>query len=177
MNEQLNRLLDDDILTDITTRPLPDLRQARVTAAQAENDVSLVRRVAQGRLDIVGHEIRRRAGAEGDGSDLPGLLFSLPDILSSQSRGTSGRAVVINEPGSIALMLVEELDAVVSPGDLSGVDSLDDGSLRMVCERIGEFEASLSSVRRQLHERIDTIQIEIGRRYRDGEVSVDTFLS
>ena len=176
MNEQLNRLLDDDILTNITTQPLPDLRQARIAAAQAENDVSLVRRVAQGRLDIVGHELQRRSGAVGDGSDLPGLLYNLPDILGSQPRGTSGRAVVINDPGSIALKLVEKLDMVVSPGDLSGVDSLDDGSLRMVFERIGELEAELSAVRRQLHERIDTIQIEIGRRYRDGEVSVDSFL-
>ncbi len=177
MNEQLDNLLNDDTLTDITDRSLPDLRSARVAAAQAENDVSLVRRISQGRLDIVGHELQRRAGkAEGE-ADVPGLLFNLPEILSGDSSGgASGRAVVINEPGPIALSLVERLDKVVSPGDLSGVDKLDDGSLRMVFERIGDIEAELSGVRRQLHERIDAIQAEIGRRYRDGEVSIDSVL-
>lgn len=177
MNEQLDSLLNDDTLTDIATRSLPDLRSARVTAAQAENDVSLVRRISQGRLDIVGHELQRRAGkAEGE-ADVPGLLFNLPEILSGDgSGGASGRAVVINEPGPIALSLVERLDQVVSPGDLSGVEQLDDGSLRMVFERIGDIESELSGVRRQLHERIDAIQAEIGRRYRDGEVSIDSIL-
>ncbi len=177
VNEQLDNLLNDDTLTDITARSLPDLRSARVAAAQAENDVSLVRRISQGRLDIVGHELQRRAGKADGEADVPGLLFSLPEILSGDSGGgASGRAVVINEPGPIALSLVERLDKVVSPGDLSGVDKLDDGSLRMVFERIGDIEAELSGVRRQLHERIDAIQAEIGRRYRDGEVSIDSIL-
>lgn len=177
MNEQLDNLLNDDTLTDIASRSLPDLRSARVAAAQAENDVSLIRRISQGRLDIVGHELQRRAGkAEGE-ADVPGLLFNLPEILSGDSGGgASGRAVVINEPGPIALSLVERLDKVVSPGDLSGVDKLDDGLLRMVFERIGDIESELSGVRRQLHERIDAIQAEIGRRYRDGEVSIDSIL-
>ncbi len=177
VNEQLDNLLNDDTLTDITARSLPDLRSARVAAAPAENDVSLVRRISQGRLDIVGHELQRRAGKADGEADVPGLLFSLPEILSGDSGGgASGRAVVINEPGPIALSLVERLDKVVSPGDLSGVDKLDDGSLRMVFERIGDIEAELSGVRRQLHERIDAIQAEIGRRYRDGEVSIDSIL-
>lgn len=180
MNEQLDLLLDDDVLTGIEGRDLPDLRSARVAAAQAENDVSMVRRISQGRLDIVGHEMQRRSGAVSDEADVPGLLFSLPDILSDSvggSGGGSGRPVIVNEPGPIALSLVDRLDATVSPGDLSGVDRMDDGSLRMVFERLGEFESQLSGVRRQLHERIDAIQAEIGRRYRDGEASVDSFLA
>ncbi len=179
MNEQLDLLLNDNLLADVMARTLPELRSARVAAAQAENDVSLVRRVAQGRLDIVGHELQRRAGVVGDEADVPGLLFNLPEILSSDSvgSGSGGRAVVVSDPGPIALSLAERLDRIASPGDLSGVDQLEDGSLRMVFERIGDIETELSSVRRRLHDRIDAIQAEIGRRYRDGEASIDTVLS
>lgn len=177
VNEQLDQLLADDILTTIQDRSLPELRSARVLAAQAENDVSMIRRIAQGRLDIVGHELQRRSGAVVDDADVPGLLFSLPDILSGESTGSGGRAVVVNEPGPIALDLSGHLDRAASPSDLSGVDELDDGALRMVFERIREIESSLSAVRRQLHDRIDSIQSEIGRRYRDGEASIDSLLS
>lgn len=177
VNEQLDALLNDDTLSDIVARPLPELRSARVAAAQAENDVSLVRRVTQGRLDIVGHERQRRAGNTGESGDLSDLLFNLPDILSDHAPSSpSGRAVIVNEPGPIALSLSERLNAIASPSDLGGVAQLDDGSLLMVFERIREFETELSSVRRSLHDRIDTIQLEIGRRYRDGEVSIDSIL-
>lgn len=178
VNEQLDRLLNGQSLDEIIGGTLPELRSARVEASVAENDVSLVRRVAQGRLDIVGHEVQRRSGAVQGEDDVPGLLFSLPDILSDDSpSGPGGRAVMVNEPGEIAIALNERLDQVVSPSGLSGVQKLDDGSLRMVFDRIGDFEAELSGVRRQLHDRIDGIQAEIGRRYRDGEASTDNFLS
>jgi hypothetical protein len=39
-----------------------------------------------------------------------------------------------------------------------------------------DFENDLSALRRRLHERIDALQAEIGRRYRDGEASVDSLL-
>lgn len=179
VNEELDRLLNHTSLEEIIGGTLPQLRSARASAAIAENDVSLVRRVAQGRLDIIGHEVQRRAGSGSSGDDLGDLLFNLPDILSGDapSSGSSGRAVMVNEPGPIALALSGQLDSVASPGDLSGVEAIDDGSLRMVFERIGDFESELSSVRRQLHDRIDGIQQEIGRRYLDGEASVDSFLS
>ena len=65
---------------------------------------------------------------------------------------------------------------MASPSALSSIESLTDGDLRELFERIRSFEVEMSSIRRQLHERIDAIQSEIGRRYRDGEASVDSIL-
>ncbi len=180
MIPQLERLLDSEILKGLTTRPIDQLRRIRIECSQVEGDISLVRRVAQGRLDIVGHETGRRSGtAQGDG-DMSALLFDMPDILSDPaSSGTSvpgGRAVAVNEPGEVAGELVKTLDTLASPTLLSNIESLTDGDLRELFERIRAFELELSSIRRQLHERIDAIQGEIGRRYRDGEASVDSIL-
>lgn len=181
MIHELERLLDPEVLTGLTTRPIDQLRRIRVECSQVEGDISLVRRVSQGRLDIVGHETRRRAGDESAQGDVTGLLFDLPEILSDAPAAGAGvpggRPVDVGEPGNVAAALVQQLDAMASPADLAGVDQMTDQQLRELFERIRAFEVELSSIRRQLHERIDAIQAEIGRRYRDGEASVDSILS
>ena len=178
--DTLEQLLAPDALDNMTTRPIAELRELRIACTRVEGDVSLARRVAQGRLDIVGHEVQRRSGAVDGEAELTGLLFDLPDILSNDATGggtPSGRPVDVGAPGVVALALVARLDREASPAELSGVADADDGRLRETFERIRSFEVELSGVRRQLHERIDAIQSEIGRRYRDGETSIESFLT
>lgn len=163
------------------------LRSIRVQLNEAEADVSFIRRVSQGRLDIVGHEVERRSGgADGQDVDAPSsLLFEMPDIMSDsqdgsgpgpRSAGAVGRAVTVLEPGQIALAMVETLDRIASPSQLSGVQTVHEADLADLFDSLREFELELSSIRRQLHDRIDTIQDEIARRYRDGEATVDALL-
>ncbi|MEL7158022.1 MAG: hypothetical protein AAFN30_15695 [Actinomycetota bacterium] len=106
MLADLEQLLAKDLLPNLTAVPLSDLRQLRVRCSGAEGDVSFVRRVAQGRLDIVGHESRRRAGAaDADGEpDVTGLLFDMPDIMAEGNSGgsPSGRRVA-RRPRSAAV--------------------------------------------------------------------------
>lgn len=176
--EPLQRLLAADVLDGLTTLPLPELRDLRVRCSVVEGDISLARRMAQGRLDIVGHEVQRRAGNDDD-VGVSELLFDLPDLMSDAATtgAPSGRPVIIGEPGTVAITMVERLDTVASPADLSGIEELSAERLDEILELIGSFEIELSGVRRQLHETIDAIQSEIGRRYRDGEASVDSLLS
>lgn len=189
----------DEIITDLRSKPLTRLRGLRMELGQAEGDVSFVRRVAQGRLDIAGHEVARREATSsdinGDGgpqvATASGLLFDMPDILTDTDRrsgfdrdGTLAddvslprRNVEVLEPGPVALALFEELDKTASPHDLSGVEALPSGELADLFDRLRQFELELSAMRRSLHDRIDTIQDEIARRYRDGEASVEALLN
>lgn len=179
MIADLEELLAPTSLDGLTTRPIAELRSLRLGCSEAESDVSLVRRLSQGRLDIVGHEVRRREGATDLEADLSGLLFDLPEILSADQTPSSpsSRPVSITDPGQVALQLAATLDGIASPADLAGIKNRRDGELRELFERIRSFEVELSALRRRLHERIDAIQAEIGRRYRDGEASVDSLLS
>lgn len=174
----LDELLAEDALADLRTRPIAELRALRSRCAAAESDVSFVRRIAQGRLDIVGHEVQRRT-AGGPPADLNDILFDLPDILADPVTGgaPSGRSLAVNAPGSVAVELVDRLDATASPNDLSTVGGIDDDRLQVLFERIRTAEVEVSTVRRRLHQRIDDLQAEIGRRYRDGEASIDSFLA
>ncbi len=200
MHADLQRLMAPEMLDDLRAEQLPRLRDLRVQLTQAEGDVSFVRRVSQGRLDIVGHEVarRERRGPEtaDDGPQVAsasGLLFDMPDILTDVDRRGAGessaasgledvphtmpsRMVQVLEPGDIALALIEDLDRVASPGDLARVEQLDQADLADLFDRLRTFEVDLSSARRTLHDRIDRIQDEIARRYRDGEANIDSLL-
>ncbi len=205
MHADLQRLMAPEMLDDLRAEQLPRLRDLRVQLTQAEGDISFVRRVTQGRLDIVGHEVARRerraaAGADHDDLDdgpqvasVSGLLFDMPDILNDADRVKSAapvspadledvphtmpsRMVQVLEPGDIALALIEDLDRVASPSDLAQVEQLGRGPLADLFDRLRTFEVDLSSSRRTLHDRIDRIQDEIARRYRDGEATVDSLL-
>lgn len=178
VHAELQQLLAKDHLSDIGAVPIDDLRSLRVRCSRAESDVSFVRRVAQGRLDIVGHETQRRAGATAAPPDATGLLFDLPDILADESSGPRrGAAVAVHTPGRIAQDLVESLDRAATPAELSSLSTFDDSRLTLVMDALRDFELELSGERRRLHERIDAIQSEIARRYRDGEASIDSLLN
>lgn len=184
MLADLEQLLAKDLLPDITAVPLSDLRGLRITCSAAEGDVSFIRRLAQGRLDIVGHETRRRAGVADGDPDVSALLFDIPDILIDGNGGPtagtgapSGRPVAVHEPGVLAQSLLADLEQTVSAAELGHLGDLDDDRLAGLVEELGRFEVELSTTRRRLHERIDAIQGEIARRYRDGEASIDSLLN
>lgn len=173
---ELENLLVDTSGESLATWPMDRLRSVRAECADGETAVSFARRLSQGRLDIVGHEVRRRQGdATGDVNE---LLFELPDILTDGAGGAAGmRRVTVEEPGEVAEALIARLDAIASPSDLAGVSELDDARLATLVADLGDVEQALSGIRRQLFDRIDDLQGEIARRYRDGEASVDSLLS
>lgn len=204
--------MNEDLVSDLQKTDLDRLRAVRTEMTAAEGDVSFVRRVAQGRIDIVGHEsARRRAGAD-PGPDagevagqVPGLLFDMPDILAEVTGrvdrrasvaefdgpeldepdpdgdlaepATPSRKVQVGEPGAIAIDLLGELDEAGPSSAFSDLPSMAVSDLADLMDRLQMFEQNLSEVRRLLHDRIDSIQSEIGRRYRDGEVSVEAVLN
>ena len=87
---ELTRVLDPAYLAGIATAPLDDIRSMRSSCADLENGASFVRRLAQGRLDLLVEESKRRA--EGAGGDLAALVDGLADTLSDGVRAAgSGR--------------------------------------------------------------------------------------
>ena len=176
MIPELDALLSDRESAPLADWPMDRLRAVRAECAEGETAVSFARRLSQGRLDIVGHEVRQRQGEEG--GDMNELLFELPDILTDGGGGAAGmRRVTVEQPGEIAEALVAELDGIASPSDLAGVADLADDRLAELVTSLGNFEQALSGIRRSLFDRIDDLQGEIAPRYRDGEASVDSLLS
>jgi hypothetical protein len=172
----LATLLDAGYLGDLSSRSMDDVRSMRAECQEVETGLSLLRRVVQGRLDIVGVELKRRADG-GDPSDLPDLIARLPEVLSDRTRAPGvGRLPQVMTPGEMPPGLEAELEGIVGPGHLSDLPSVDDAALRAMADDLAALEQKISGHRHALFERIDALQAEITRRYKTGEASVDTLL-
>ena len=176
MATDLEALLDPGYLGDLSTRPMDEVRSMRAACQEVETGLSLLRRLVQGRLDIVGVELQRRADG-GDPGDLPDLIARLPEVLSDRTHAPGvGRLPQMMTPGELPADLESELESIVSAGHLADLPSVDDAALRTMADQLAAFEEKVSGHRSALFERIDALQAEITRRYKTGEASVDSLL-
>ncbi len=81
LRDDLDRILTGPYLDGIDTRSLDDIRAMRTECQQAEVALSYLRRLIQGRLDIV-HAYLEQEGSDGP-PDLAALVAALPGILSA----------------------------------------------------------------------------------------------
>lgn len=171
MDQELNQVLATDYLSDLADRPVAELRALRAECQAVETKLSYLRRMVQGRHDIISGEIQRQMGG-GDPADVSGLVERLPEILSDRIRGPgSGRLPATFEPGEIDGQLVDRLDEIDSAW------AAPDPDLDSVAAELAALETELSDLRRSMFDRIDTIEGELTGRYRDGKAQVDDLLT
>ncbi|MEU2071651.1 RsiG family protein [Streptomyces anulatus] len=155
---------------------LPDLRTLRRDAQRDEADLSYVRRLVQGRIDILRAELARRRNPEApveDGAVVSRLSEILADTPSRHR--TSARHVTLTTPrGDEFRQLAAENLAEV---ELSDLDARTDEELHTAMGRLVRYEQQVSRRRHELQRTADDCGAEIARRYRDGEAQVDDLLA
>ena len=177
-HRRIDRLLEEGALSSITTVPLPELRELRDEADQEDADLSYLRRLLQGRIDVLGAELdRRRRTAAGEDS-VGSLVTDLPQILAERPR-PGPRGLGRHNPAEPSRVsehrrTVEQLAADV---DLSDVASRTDAQIDEALVALRAAEHDISSARGKVHEVLDACAAEITRRYRDGEADVSALLS
>ncbi|WP_240796429.1 ABC transporter substrate-binding protein [Streptomyces sp. RFCAC02] len=156
---------------DLRTLRLSELRDVRRSAQREEADLSFVRRLLQGRIDILEAERRRRIAQDRE------VLDQLPRILADgpARQRSSARHVTLRPPADgVYLRLAEE---ILGPVQWSDLGALDDEELRAALERLAGYEAQVSRRRQSLHRTADGCGAEIARRYREGEAQVEDLLT
>ena len=158
---------------DLTGIPLDEVRSRRAELQADEVGLSYLRRLAQGRLDIVAAAARNRGGS------ISSLVDELPEILGDHVHAPGvGRLPTLMAPSAAdESRLRAELDAVVAPEVLTRLDRLDDGELAGLLDRLRAFEREISRRRHDVHRDIDALQAELTRRYKTGEADVGSLLS
>jgi hypothetical protein len=173
----LDRLLASDYLDDLPARPIEEIRSMRAEGQAVEVGLSYLRRLVQGRLDIVAAEARHRREG-GDPTELHDLVEQLPEILSDHVHAPGvGRLPSLMAPSEEdEIALQAELDAVCDSKMVTSLADVDDAELDRLVHELTELERSVSARRKALFERIDALQAELTRRYRTGEASVESLL-
>ena len=181
MTPELDVVTDPSFLANLGERDMDELRAVRSRCQSLENSLSYVRRLIQGRVDIVGGELQRRrdGGDEGNTSELIGRL---PDILSDGSRVQGGPGAVrppssLEPDPEVTSKLEAKLDAILAADDLGNVSTITEDALLNGLTELNNLEDEVSNSRRSLHSIIDTVQAEVTRRYTTGEATIDGLLS
>ena len=169
----IDRVLAEDYLSDLSSRPLGEVRRLRAEADQEEADLSYLRRLLQGRLDIVRAELARRSAGSTEG-----LVSALASILAEETRSPArgmGRHSA-TEPSRVAPSR-RRVEALAHDVELSDVTTRTDDELRAAQERVTLEESRVSARRRAVQQVVDACSAEITRRYREGEAAVDDLLA
>lgn len=176
MRDSLQTILADDYLGDLTAADMDELRARRAECKDIETGLSYLRRLVQGRLDVVAAErTRREEGGAVD--DLEDLIARLPELLAGNTRAPGmGRLPSGFGPGAVDEDLAAELDEIVTTGHLADPAELGSEELASVEAQLQAYERRVSDLRRALFDRIDAIEDELTRRYRTGEATVDSLL-
>jgi hypothetical protein len=168
---RLARVLDPAFVADLPSLPMAELRSRRAEGDELEAGVSMLRRMAQGRLDIVAAEQRRRR----EGGD-PTSVEDLSDILADRGRAPGlGRLPRVMAP-SAEEMDTSELDHIAPLSVMGGLADAAEDELGALIERLSGYEADVSVRRQALFAVVDALQGEITRRYKTGEATVETLL-
>lgn len=181
-------LADTAAPPDLRALDLPALRALRREATREEADLSYLRRLLHGRIDILRAELARRAdsadaahaagpaGESPSGPEAP-VLDRLPEILAdgpAQVR-SSARHVTLGTPLTARVRrLAEEILAEVELSDLA---ARTDPELHAAKARLAGHEQQVSARRQLLQQTVDGCSAEITRRYRAGEARVDDLLT
>lgn len=167
MSDQGNRRIDHirqpGFVEGMEDLPLEELRRRRDECLAEREYLSFLRRLLQGRAEILGAELQRRDGmAEGS------LVESMATILGGEVQGPArGEAVKVGLPEDEMLLARRRVERLVSDVAISDPAQLDDERLAEVADLLVREEQEVSQSRAEVIEILDQLQDELKRRYRE----------
>ncbi len=172
---RVDRVLAPEFVRGLADLDLDEIRARRTEADQEETDLSYARRLLQGRIDILRAEQEARHG-DGPLSGHPRtdeeMAKALSLVLADEPRQDHGLGRhTVAAPSRIGEHRREAERAVADVGG-SGLDDLTDQELSAALGRLGDIEARVSRVRREVQGVVDALTAEIARRYAAGGVPV-----
>jgi hypothetical protein len=170
-NRRIDRVLAEDFLSGLPSQSIEDIRSLRADAEQEEADVSYIRRMLQGRIDIINAELERRSGGSG-----ASLVDALPRILADDRGEPHGLGQYRTVEPSRVDQHRRKVEALVADVDISNVTAHSDEELQTALEKLAGEERNTSETRRRVQVVADACAAEITRRYREGEAAVEDLL-
>jgi hypothetical protein len=177
---RIDQVLAGDFLDGLHDLPVEELRARRTEADQEETDLSYARRLLHGRLDLLRAEQAARTGGEdapGDGvQTTEELVASLARTLADPpgpSHGMGKHGLV--EPSRVGEHRRAAEAAVADPAT-SNPAGMSDDELASAVERFDGLQREVGEQRAAVQKAADALSEELGRRYREGLLTVDDVL-
>jgi hypothetical protein len=164
-NRRIDRILEPSYLEGLGEADLEALRAKRDECLAEREYLSLLRRLLQGRAEILRAELEGRASSE----ETPALVDRLATILADDDHPVSSRGELVRValPEEELLLARRRVERLVNDVGLSDPGSLDDDALAAAIGSISTEEEGVSASRRDVIAALDAVQDELKRRYKD----------
>jgi hypothetical protein len=147
-----DRIFDHAYVSELSDLSIEELRERRLECDIFEAEVSFKRRLLQGRVDILSHELDRRSKGGEAGIDSCGF-------------GRHNRVVQPPEPEQQR----REVDQLASKASLAHLADRSTDEIGAIVERLAEAEAAASDKRKKIQGVLDVLTAELVRRYKAGQ--------
>jgi hypothetical protein len=160
---RIDHVLAEGFSDDLDDMETDEVRRRRDLSRGELEYLSLVRRLLQGRRDILRDELDRRR----TGGPAPSVVERVVAVLAEGTRGPSrGEAPVMPLPDEEIAMARRRVERLLADSALSDLDSLGDERLKESVELMEEEERGVSDIRSKVIKVHDTLQDEMKRRLR-----------
>jgi hypothetical protein len=165
-NRRIDRIRDPAFAQDLEALDLDELRARRDECLAEREYLSLLRRLVQGRAEILQAELEGRGT---DDADRASLIERLSTILAGdeQHAVSRGEAVRVGLPEDEMLQARRRVERLVSDAGISDPTELDDERLAAAVQVLADEEHQVSAARAEVIGILDTLQDELKRRYKE----------
>lgn len=171
---RIDKVLAEGFLDDLSDLPLDELRARRHEAEQEEADLSYVRRMLQGRMDILRAELLRRDDSAAGNEK---IVENLSAVLADSARSDHGLGRYLRVEPSRVDEHRRGVEAVIGDLGVSDVEGHSDDDLRAALEKLEGYEHTVSEDRRAVQKAMDALTAEVAARYKSGAANVDDLLA
>lgn len=159
---RIDLVLSPDFLAGLEAMDIDEIRRRRRIAELEEVDLSYLRRLVQGRIDIVKMELTRRNVT--DQHDDRAIVAHLADILAADEQfGDSGRYITLIEPSRTGEHR-RAAEALVADPRFSEIETRNTAELDEFLDLLGHHEREISDNRKAVQLVADRCVREIARR-------------
>ena len=163
-HRSLDKITEPGFVQGLQELSLADLRARRDECLAEREYLSLLRRLVQGRLDIVRAEVARREAGDDPSTLVDHVAHAMSNEATTSSRGEAVRLLVPPEEMTLARRRVEGL---VADSALSDPRSLPDDELQDAQARLETEEHTISGDRKTVLGIHDALQEELKRRFKE----------
>ncbi|HEX2026253.1 MAG TPA: aerial mycelium formation protein [Actinomycetota bacterium] len=162
-NRRIDQVLEQGFTEDLGAMDTDEVRRRRDLARGEREYLSFLRRLLQGRRDLLRDELDRRK----TGGERQPVVERVVSVMSEGTRGPSrGEAPVMPLPEDEIAMARRRVERLVSDAHLSDLEALSDDELGEAVGRIDQEEREVSDARGRVIEVHDVLQEEMKRRLR-----------
>jgi anti-sigma-K factor RsiG len=163
-NRRIDKIRDPSFVDGLSELSLEDVRARRDDCLAEREYLSLLRRLLQGRAEILKAEAESRAGG-----DAAPLVDRLSQILSDDDHPVTsrGEAVRVAVPEEEMLLARRRVERLASDSKLSDPSALNDEELGAAIDALATEEEGISEARREVIGVLDQVQDELKRRYKE----------